>query len=329
MTQSFQQILAQTWRLIWRNKVLWFFGLFVALITQEIEIVLRNQVVFSDQTLSVSSWRELFTSGFGGILSGLWSSLTDTTASAIIGSLIVLMILALFVWLMVTSVGALTNSIAQLDSGKKITFNGAMASGHKYFWKNFVIILLAKLIDYGVLILMAVLVSLMLSNTIGLWLGAVLAVISFVVSLVVSFVSRYASGYVVVNNESAGQAIGSGWRLFVKNWVDSIEMAVLIFLINIVINLAILLLVALIVLPFFILILVMNSGDYTTMANFFFGAALTLVLAVVVVTGSILSSFQFSAWVTMFLRLKEGNKPSWIFRLANRLSRQNKPKAVK
>ncbi|MFA6198081.1 MAG: hypothetical protein WC734_02925 [Patescibacteria group bacterium] len=324
MTQNFQQILAQTWRLIWRNKILWFFGLFVALITQEIEIVLRNQVVFSDQTLSVSSWKELFTNGFGGVFSSIWSSLTDSTASAIIGSLIALMILALFVWLMVASVGALTHSIAQLDAGKKISFNGAMANGHKYFWKNIVIILLAKVVDYGVLILMAVLVSLMLLHAVGLWLGALLAVISFIVSLIVSFVARYAAGYVVVNNENTGRAILSGWKLFIKNWVDSIEMAILIFLINLVANLAILLVIALIILPFFIIILVMNSGGYTTTANFIFGAAVALVLAIVIITGSLLSSFQFSAWVTTFLRLKEGHKPSWILRLAGRVSGQKK-----
>jgi len=329
MTQSFQQILAQTWRLIWRNKVLWFFGLFVALITQELEIVFRNQVVFSEQTLSIDSWRQLFTDGFGGILNSIWTALTETTASTIVGFIIVIMILALFVWLMVASVGALTDSMAQLDAGKKITFNGAMASGHKYFWKNFVILLLAKLVDYGVLILMAVLVSLMLLNSIGLWLGAVLAVVSFVVSLVVSFVARYAAGYVVIDHQKTFPAIISGWKLFIKNWVDSIEMAILIFLINIVANLAILLVIALIVLPFFILILVMNSGDYTAMSNFFFGAALASVLAVMIITGSVLSCFQFSAWVTTFLRLKEGVKPSWISRLANRMAGQNKQKPVK
>ena len=329
MTQNFQQILAQTWRLIWRNKILWFFGFFVVLITQETEIVLRNQLVFSDQTLSASSWHELFTNGFGGILSSIWASLTETTASTIVGSLIVLMILALFAWLMVASIGALIDSIAQLDKGKKITFNGAMVSGHKYFWKNLSIIVLAKVVDYGVLILMAVLVSLMLLHSIGLWLGAVLAVITFVVSLIVSFVARYAAGFVVVNNENTFQAIRSGWNLFVKNWIDSVEMAILLFAINLVVNLAILLVIALIVLPFFILILVMNSGDYTSLANFFFGSALVLVLIVAVLLGSVLSAFQYSAWVTTFLRLKEGQKPSWLLRLSNRLTGQKQPKAVK
>lgn len=329
MVQSFSAIFRQAWQNVWRQKYLWFFGLFVALVTQEVEVILRNYYTFTEQTLSLDSWRELFRSGFGETFTNLWDAFTGTPMMAVVGSILALAIIAVFVWLMVLSIGSLIHSAMQWDQKKPATFAASLAVGRKTFWRNFLILLATKVIDYGVLVLMALLVSLMIFHPVGLVASGLLIVATFIVSLLVSFVAKYASCYVVLKNQSAADAIRSGWQLFRRNWVDSIEMALLTFVINFVVNLLLVLLIVLIAVPFFILILVLSNAEYLTMANFLLGIGVTLVLLVTVIVGSALSSFQFSAWVVVFLRLHEGNRVSRIMHWAGQLlSGQKKRKTV-
>jgi len=44
---------------------------------------------------------------------------------------------------------------------------------------------------------------------------------------------KYAIAYVVINKRQVSQAINQGWQLFKENWLVSLEMALILFFINI------------------------------------------------------------------------------------------------
>ncbi len=321
MNSLYSEILKKAWQTIWHHKSLWFFGLFVLFIGQEIEIVLRNIYTYQDKTLTLESWRALFQNGFGGGYATLWDTITQTTAGTALFILMVLVVGAFIVWLTVVSAGGLIHGTMQIENNKPYLFYESMHVGQKNFRPNFFIYLLAKVFDYVVLIGFGLIASLAVLGALKTTVALILVIISVFVSLILSFVAKYAACYVVARNQNASTAIRSGWRLFTKHWVTSLEMAIIIFLINFIVSLILLFVVILIAVPFLLLTMILNQGALPSLGVLLIYLLTAISFMILIVVGSGISSFQLSAWVLLFLRLDQGKQVGFFTRIFRGLTR--------
>ncbi len=320
MNPMYSELLKNAWRIIWRHKYLWFFGLFLVWIGQEIEIMIRNYDLLTKEAISLSSWQELFKSGFGGLFTDFWNVLNNTSLGGVFTTILFVIALLIIVWLTIVSVGAIIYSTAQYNDKKSVTYNQSFGIGQKYFWKNFIIQFVARIADYAFLLIAGLIVSILFVGLAGDILSWLLIILTFIVSLIIAFVAKYASCYIVLKNQSVNAAMRSAWKLFIKNILPSIEMAVIMFFVSFVVGLALLLVLVLITVPFLLLVFIFNQSGTTGIGTVFLYLLSTIVILITIVVGSMVTGYQFSGWTLLFLRLTEGKKVSKIVQWVERIS---------
>jgi len=323
----YRNIIKKAWEITWKFKYLWFFGLFAALLGNggEYEIISRT---FTDDgqtqlfpNLSTIASTGIFT--LTGIKNIFKIALTDP-ANFSITLVILLVSLALvifLVWLVVISQAALVNGSAKIIQNKKTNFKDTLQAGMGKFWPVFALNLINRLILSGVFILL--LVPVLLSFSLVSLTYIVAFVVLIPVAILISFIIKYSIGYVVVKGQGILEAISSGWGLFRKNWIISIEMALLLALINLGLGILAMLVILIIAIPFLFLAAVFLN--FAAKAGFWLVIILGFLTFVVLLftTGAIIATFQVSAWTGLFLELVNKGGVSKIVRIFSKDSAQN------
>jgi hypothetical protein len=290
----YRTIVRNAVRIAWRYKFLWFFGLFASFAAngEEYDILVRNISTVEQMQANLEKIGRLRDSGQ---LAVGWSNITGYLGdnlffSALIG-LVVLALFFLVIWLITVSQASIIAAAARTERKEKVDFLDLVWNGHRYFWKIFLVNLYAKIILYGLLLLVGIPLTILFLNTGTAAYGITVSLVTFVVlvplAMIFSFVTKYASAYIVIQGLSANKAFGEAWKLFFKNWLVSLEMALMLFLINFSVMIVTIAILGFAQLPF-------------SQIGFLFFMFLILL------AGSVLASFQFSAWTLLFFRLLEG-----------------------
>lgn len=304
----YQQTLSQAWSLTKKKKTLWIFGLFAALpggAGGEYERFLNLQKFQDARNLILSlfekgengrSWTEFFT------LFGNFFRSENIGGTLVIGGFAVLLILVSMI-----SQGALVSGVVKLSQKQAWVFRDGFRQG----WKNAMPVLglniLGRLVVYGSLFVVGFPVLLMYfftqleSWTIIFYVIFFLALIPM--DIIFSFIVRYAIIFHIVKGQSVMHSFTSAVRLFRRNWILSLEMALFLFLVSLGAGLIVLLISA---------VILQGMIAYTNFLNFWFG----LILAVILIVGSILATFQFSVWTILGLQLLDTNHKSKIEEIA-------------
>ncbi|NQU78122.1 hypothetical protein HQ544_05490 [Candidatus Falkowbacteria bacterium] len=311
----YRPILRRALSIVWRHKFLWFFGFFAALLggSGEIDILFGGSANIN--------WGQNFTSVFGQIFknkeageffSDLGIRLAQVPATGILIFVLFILGLVVLIWLFIISQIALIDSTARLGSGGETGSKIRQQAGKKYFWKIFGVNVINKLVIYGLLFLMSLPFLLKLYEGKSGGIEILLAIISFIVlvplAIIFSFVMRYASCFVILNQEKVFEAIRKGVGLFFRNWLISIEMAILFFGLNILIGLGMTGVVLVASMPF------MAAGEFFINTGSAFGSWITMVLSLVVILGilavfgAFFVAFTYSGWTLLFLELTSGSK---------------------
>jgi hypothetical protein len=153
---------------------------------------------------------------------------------------------------------------------------------------------------YVVLGLVALpLVALYIPHASPTW-SVLLTLIAFIIlipiNVIISFITKYAAIYVVTQGNKIFPAIVNAWRLFKKNWLISLELGILLLIINVAYTVLLVSVLAMLSLPFS-------------------RAGLIAMTAVVVIAGSIFSAFRYSAWTFLFRDIIEDRGVSKLVRL--------------
>ncbi|MBU2235932.1 hypothetical protein KKA01_02650, partial [Patescibacteria group bacterium] len=149
------------------------------------------------------------------------------------------------------------------------------------------------------------------------------SVISFIIlvpiSIIISFVIKYASAFVVHKGQGVGAALRNGWKLFIKNWLISIEMAFVVLLINFSLGLGLIIFLGIVAIPFVLLGIIFYLVG-TSVGVYVLGVVATVVLiAAAFIVGAFIAAFQFVAWTLLYRRLLGDKDTSKIIRLFKRL----------
>jgi hypothetical protein len=144
----------------------------------------------------------------------------------------------------------------------------------------------------------------------------VIAFIIFIpVALALSFIAKYAIAYIVIKGHGFMEAVKAGWQLFIKNWLVSVEMAFILFFINFFVGLLLVLTILTLTIP--LLFLALAAYKLTSLAGLWIVAvlALTMLLAIIILGGAMLATFQISSWTGLFIELTGKGGISKIIRL--------------
>lgn len=320
----YRKILKQALKLTWENKYLWFFGLFAAFLGNGGDYQILAGLLGTEAARNLNFGDLIATNVFSGqsieALKRLMLEAPLSFAVTLFIGLAVLALVVFVVWLVIVSQSALVNNSAGLIAGKKTSFEEGVVVGGKNFWPVFALNIAAKILIALCLYLITLPVVLSYGR-INPVLANLFYLIFFLIlvplALAISFIIKYAIAFKVIKGKNIGEAIQRGWELFVDNWLVSIEMAVALFLINFLFGLAVILLVLILAVPFLFLGLVLYY--LTSFIGFWLviSLALLLFLAIVIVSGSILATFQVSAWTGLFVELTGKGGVSKIVRVAS------------
>lgn len=303
----YRQALTNAWQLAWRHKLLWLFGFFAAFLGQMglSELVMKigmtgTKYAFFPKMLTWSTFSEISLSGGGWTMplaSWLW---LGWLMLVICGFFLVL------IFVSISSQGAIIKAASKYAKGKRLpSVDEAWKAGTSHFWRLLAINVLKKAIIMllGVSLAYGTINIIIRATTLDMVLFVSLFVLSVIVGLLLSFLTVYAAGYVVVEEYSLGKALASAWRLFINHWLVSIEVGVILFILNILLG-------ALILASFFVLFIptlllwvvaftTINVGLYFVAT--FVGIALFVLF--IIFTGSVFTVFSTSAWTYLFMHM--------------------------
>jgi hypothetical protein len=313
----YRDVLKQSWSILWHYAWLWPFGLLAALSGVGAEY--NSLIAAADRINNQADFLGVLKSftAAGGLSQAWQSFLNSFTATPLLfvwGLVLLLIIALLIVWLVVVAQATLIHAVGAIDKKQSTSFSQAAEAGVHSFWPIFWLNLLTKFVIYIILSVafLPFLISFLAQQTAS-WNFDSLIVISFLVSvplsIVVSFILKYAAIYIVLEKQSWWRALANAVNLFGRNWLVSLEMAGLMF----VISFALSMLVYFLIPAEFILQLsfLWQQFDSLTMIRVIRSAL------VLVITGSLYATFQYIAWVILFRFINTGQAVAKLNRLTD------------
>ncbi len=321
MEPFYRTIIKNAWGQIKTHKWLWLFGLFAALLGNggEVDVLFQNNKL-TNAPLFLNNLKDNFARlDLNAVKDGIYTALSTTPLISVLSLAITLIFILLFVWLVTVSQGALIEGASKLDDNKKINFKEALNKGVEKFWSILGLNIATRFILYFILIILSIpfaMLYLFNSSPNAITFITLLAFILLVpIAIILSFILKYAFAYVIIKNQPAVPAFVLSWRLFATNWLISIEMAILLFLINMVVGVLLVIAIVLLVLPFLGLIILMILLQNQVGLNIAIGLGMLISLMLLLFTGAGLSAFQYSAWTILFQKLISGKKYPKLIRL--------------
>ncbi|MBI2426941.1 MAG: hypothetical protein HYV34_03755 [Candidatus Kerfeldbacteria bacterium] len=322
----FRSTLRESLAIAWKHKFLWFFGLFAALMGAggELDILFSYNDTITGNESAFLAMKYLFEDG-----SFSWANVADMfqkNSAAAVGIMLLLLVLFVFLlWLISVSQGALLYSASQITKKQSVSFDRAARTGHDHVKSLLGLNILYKGVIFGLLIALAIPLLLAVNagensvaNTL-ITLTAFFVLVPF--NIVAGFVTRYAAAYVVINGTTVKEGLRSGWRLFLANWLVSIEMSVILMVVNVVAGLGVMVGAGILILPYLVLWFIFSLVNLGIIVNIILVLALITVLAFALAGAGFISSFQWNAWTLLFLRMIKGKAESKLHRIADSLAR--------
>ena len=308
---SYRSILKQALSISWKNKHLWFFGLFASLAVAGGSMEYQFLTQSFGQGLINGSYQSL--NGIlatGELISQLWSGILNLFTqnfliilNALTITLLALTIIAVFIWLAISSQAALVDNIKKILNPKKkavvSTLREGLTIGHKHFWSVLWLNILIKvLVSFCFFIASLPLLFMVISSS---YLFVVLYTILFVIfvpiAVSLSLIIKYAISYRVLENESTYNSLTKGVTLFKKNWLISIEVALILFMVSFFSTFIVLVVIAIVFFPILWVSLIFSIGWLSFLL-------VLICLFLIIVFGSFLTTFQIAAWTDLYLHLK-------------------------
>jgi hypothetical protein len=307
---SYRSIFRKALKVTWRNKYLWFFGLFASLVSFGTEYQILSRAMGEKGRPMYMYFKDagVFSSGFWSNMAELWSSDAWALITVVLVGLACLAIMVFLAWLAVISQAAIIDSAEKIVNKRKEALSLGIASGlavgrHK-FWR----VLGLDVITKVTVAILVWLVSLPLVSSISIPELSIVYVVLFVilvpVALVFSLFINYSIAFVVIKDYSVSKSLQQGWSLFKKNWLVSIEMAFMLFLVNFLLTIVIIMSATV----FFLVFISVFSPVMLSLG------VLALILFMVL-SGCILSTFQITAWTDLFIKLRSSKVSSRLERL--------------
>ncbi|MFH1456999.1 MAG: hypothetical protein ABIF17_02690 [Patescibacteria group bacterium] len=309
-------------KITWQFKYLWFFGIFAALVGNvgEFNLALDNFPRISANGSFLEILRSTYQQGW---LGNSWYNFKELIGSFhLFGSIIVLILIAFvlfLVWLSIVCQGGLFSTAYKIFKKKKASFTESFAVGKENFWSVLWLNVLFKIFIVILWVIFGLPLILLYLSRGAQGIQALFVLVSFIVllpiTIVFSFIIKYAILYVVTGKTKIKEAIVKAWNLFIKNWLVSLEVAIIIFALSIVFVVAVFLVITLVFLPFSFLIDVTSGANMAGLAYSIFIIAIAVLVLLILWMGAMWSVFVHTAWAILFARISEGQVIAKLVRM--------------
>lgn len=310
---TYRQTLGHAWDAVWHNKSLWILGLFS---------VLLGQFGFSDIFGKIWSMADISeTGGWNFLLPTIklnFSGDVWSTLGILLISVICMSILAFLVFLGVTSQGALISYAADwFKSRKHQKLSKPWRRSLKHFWSIFLINIFRKIL----LVLSLAVFGLTLNYFIfsqnlpqGFVLALSLVVILFL-SLFISIISIYALCALVIDGKGMRAAIAKAWDIFSHHTLVSLEVGILLMLLNFLLVTAIAVAAFFAFAPAVLFWLAAGITNTVVLAAVGFYLGIFLWLALIILIAGFFNAYTTSAWVFLFMKMHKEGIPSRLIHI--------------
>jgi len=307
MNFNFGEILTRSWQIVWKNRVLWIFGILAS--------CGRGGSSFNGSGSS---------QGDGGfdtpsdlppqLMQFLQTIEENLTAFIAITVAVVCIIWIVTIFLSTIGKIGLIRGTSQIDGGTEgLIFGQLFSESTPYFWRIFGLSFLLGLpVIVAVTMLAAGLAFFAVSassgsdaGTVGsialvpILIGCVCALIPLM--FVIHMITRQAENAIVLENMNVLPALSKGWDIFRKNLGPIIVMAVILAVINFAAGLIIAIPIIIVVLPAVIAFAVGEAQNWTPLA--IAGVCLCLYIPISLLLNGIAIAYTESAWTLTYLRL--------------------------
>jgi hypothetical protein len=235
-------------------------------------------------------------------------------------------LIVFFIWISIVSQAAAVNNSANIYSSQEHSFRGGLTKGVIIFWPIFILNLIVKFVFYlgFFLISLPFLLGIFKQNTLaGSFVFTFLFLIFIFCGIIFSFIAKYAVSYIIVNNQKLREAMINGWKLFLKNWLVSLEMAFILFFIDFFISILIIAVLTYIIFPLVVIALAMYSLKQFFIFWFLLFLFLLVFFVAVIIPRSILTIFQIYSWTDLFMVLISKGAISKLVRITSLIKKQN------
>ena len=315
MLSIHRHVLKDAWNTMVNNWYLWPLGLFASLLGNSSEFqMLTNQyqLVNNQDNLAETIRQTLLTP-----TSGLVAAFHNWSFAQTIVALILLLLIVALVWLCIASIAGLIIGINKINKGERSSFKELLIAGTKKFWPTLGYLAIAKFVTGFIIV--AIFAPIMAASYKAGYeiFNGIVVLISLIVlipvAIIVNFITKFAIASFLINDIDFASAWKHAWQLFKEHWLIVIEQSIILLAINLIVGLFLVLAFFIIFGPFFLLGSV-TAGGFFPLVMF----GVLLVGLVIVVFGSGLACFQYSAWTVLYLRLN--NNPSHVSKIARLLS---------
>ncbi|MDD5340850.1 MAG: hypothetical protein PHC97_00210 [Patescibacteria group bacterium] len=325
MDITYRAILKNALRVVWKNKILWFFGIFASFLTfggvYEIIIgqinLFRNREILYNSVLNLYSNQSLFLNKNIYFL-----NLLSSDSSAYIYFILAAVLVLFFFWFAFVSQIFIIKSSYLLYRKKIMETKKIFHQSTTKFWPVLGINIIVKLILYAGFIAFSLpLFFSLYTNQINNVTAAsiFLFVLFTLLAIFLEFINAYATNFVAVKNHPMIEAVKESWRLFAKNITISLEIALILFVLKIVALIIIFSLFFLLLMP--LSLYLFASLGLNSPANFVLAISL-IVLAFTLISvfiNSFFAAFSLSTWAITFAKLSEESMMSKLARVARKI----------
>jgi hypothetical protein len=291
---DFGEVLSRAWRIIWKHKVLWIFGIMAGCAgSGGGSTSVQYQFGSSDIPPQFQAYFEQFPQE--QIL--LWSG---------IAVLVVLILAAISIFLgTVGRIGIIRGALQVEQATAKLTFSELFRGSLPYFWRVFALVLLVSIVIIILSMLMIVPVVLLTALTFGLILLCLLPLLCLLVPLSWLVQAYIELGIVSIVADNLGVIAGlqRAWDIF-KTKIGQVILMALILILGVG-GIGSLIIGA----PLLLVLSPLIAGVIASAENVFMVGALISILCLVIylpvllVLNGILRSYINTAWTLTYLRL--------------------------
>ncbi|TAN34050.1 hypothetical protein EPN28_00895 [Patescibacteria group bacterium] len=316
----YTEALAKAWHLVWRHKVLWIFGLAATFLGQfglsdffgQLYLFLRG-----GQAVNLW-WLDFFTADWPAG----WQSIVGLTWA--VG--ILLLILLAAACLTACAQGAAAAYALEWYKKGRADATKAWRRGVNHFWRVLGINFLRKILATALMALFLYYLSFVLESEAG-WavnFGVLLVLgLLFFVYVAVYAVSIYAIGYAVATNVKMPEALAKGAKMFWEHVLVSLEVGVILVVLN-------LLFVGAVFMSFFLaftpsLILWLLAGFLGPSALLVTGGLAVGVffwMIFAALCAGVFNAYNISIWMHLFVKMHHVGIPSRIVRFLHWIARR-------
>lgn len=290
-------ILRKAWEITWKNKYLWWLGLFAAIGGG---FNMSFPIGGGDFQENPESGREA--------LENISTFFSQYAGWIIIGAVAVAVMVVILLVLRTIGQAGITKMADNIRKNQEADFKMGFQAGKKYFWKIFLTNFLLGLFLLGVAVVLFLPVGYLFYlealplGFISLFLAGVIFII---LAILAFFVRTYSLMYIVLGNLRIISAIENAYRVFQNNLFPSVIMSLIFLLVGIILGVSMLIIFLGVVLLFFLvgLLLFLLLNKLGIIIAVTVGAL--AVIAIFLFIRSVCEVFFQSAWVLFFSEIAE------------------------